>query len=424
MNTDQIKKIKKIASILKVLYVEDDLLIQEQIGRFLLRFFKDITYAHNGRDGLDKYNKSDYDIVITDINMPVMDGMEMLKNIKKINEEQIVIITSAHNNSDNLVKLIELGADRFIMKPIDFNRLLKVIAKYAIELYTEKRKLALEKQVSQHEIEKETFLDGVVMPLLILNGNEVEYANETFKNSFIHHNNYGKYNLSELFEDEMLKSMNKHELFHYIKENQNETYKIFFDDKKKSYIIKINKIKNSTKSICYFLNLEEMEEKLGYVEKTTTEHQESYDLTTNLLLRNEFKYYMSKIPKNTKYDAVCFSLKDIEQFVKDFGVASLQKIYAKLGKYLMDDFSDLRKDGIVKIFYFNTNKFVILTKNDSLEDVKKILESFSSSKYYFELKKDAMRTMRLDILTHHIDEESSINNTIASIDNKLYMLKS
>ena len=76
-----IVKLKKYASACSVLYVEDDEVIRTATASFLGRFFSDIVLAEDGEIGLEKYKEREFDIVITDINMPNMNGIEMIEAI-------------------------------------------------------------------------------------------------------------------------------------------------------------------------------------------------------------------------------------------------------------------------------------------------------------------------------------------------------
>ncbi|MEO5355710.1 MAG: response regulator [Nitrospirae bacterium YQR-1] len=110
---------------LTVLYAEDEGYIRELVTRFLKRRVAAVHEAGNGREGLDifRLNKAVIDVVITDIQMPVMDGMTMIEEILKIEETQPIIITTAFNDeyhtSDKVCKNV--------IKPINLDRLLESI---------------------------------------------------------------------------------------------------------------------------------------------------------------------------------------------------------------------------------------------------------------------------------------------------------
>jgi YesN/AraC family two-component response regulator len=108
-----------------ILYAEDDEYIRKMVTRFLKRRAAAVYEAGNGREGLEIYNsyKADINIVITDIQMPIMDGMTMIGEILKIDGTQPIIITTGYNDeyhtSDRVCKNI--------IKPIDNNQLLESI---------------------------------------------------------------------------------------------------------------------------------------------------------------------------------------------------------------------------------------------------------------------------------------------------------
>ncbi|MBL0707477.1 MAG: response regulator [Sulfurimonas sp.] len=120
---------------LNVLYVEDDIPLLKSTSALLSNFFKNTQTASDGEEGLKKYKKyykkngEYFDLVITDINMPKLDGVEMSRKILKINSLQSIVIATAHNEVEFLTKGLELGVDGFITKPIKNEQLIRVLSK-------------------------------------------------------------------------------------------------------------------------------------------------------------------------------------------------------------------------------------------------------------------------------------------------------
>lgn len=112
---------------ISILYVEDEPAIREGLQRFFRRRSGKIALAANGAEGLELFNRERPDIVVTDIRMPVMDGLTMAKNIKEIAPDVPIIITTGHNDEEFLLKAIDLGIDKYIKKPVDFRLLMDVI---------------------------------------------------------------------------------------------------------------------------------------------------------------------------------------------------------------------------------------------------------------------------------------------------------
>ena len=113
-----------------LLYVEDDDQIREVMIEILELYFKNIYVAPNGKDGLELYKKHQPDLVISDVQMPLMDGVEMSKEIKSLNPQAKIILITAFNESDFISKAKELGVKNYISTPIDISILLETIEKY------------------------------------------------------------------------------------------------------------------------------------------------------------------------------------------------------------------------------------------------------------------------------------------------------
>ena len=126
-----IKKLKEITSSLKVLYVEDDKDTRVATLKLFKHFFNHITVAINGRDGVERFKEDNFDLIISDIVMPHLTGVEMLEEIRKENSDIPILFFSAFNESKNFIKAIELGTDYFIPKPIQRNQLIIAISKVA-----------------------------------------------------------------------------------------------------------------------------------------------------------------------------------------------------------------------------------------------------------------------------------------------------
>lgn len=114
---------------LSILYVEDEDDVREALGRFLRRRFAQVDTASNGQEGLEKFKQGRYDIIITDIRMPIMDGLEMAKQIKEIAKDIPVIVVTAFNETDYFLRAIDIGIDRYVKKPVDAEELFDAVYK-------------------------------------------------------------------------------------------------------------------------------------------------------------------------------------------------------------------------------------------------------------------------------------------------------
>ncbi|MFT5662175.1 MAG: CheY-like chemotaxis protein [Sulfurimonas sp.] len=422
MNPEVIRKIRKIGKSIKILYVEDDHKIASQVEKLLLKLFKNIKYVDNGMKGLAEYKLDTYDMVITDIMMPEMDGLMMIKKIKEINEEQLVIVTSAYNDSDKLIKLVDLGVDRFVLKPIDATRFINLISKEVINIYNAKRKIFLEKKQQQKNLEKELIIESLFAPIVIFQRGCVDYANELFVKTF-NQKNDANIILGRLFDDELLQGMNNNEVLEHLSQNQTYVYTLSVQTYEKvQYIIKVTQIKNSSKLMCFFLEIDQ----LNAVKSTRLPENNDLqiDFTTGFLLRNGFRKKISGCKANgIEYNAICFGLKHIDEYIKQFGVSSLQKIYTKFSEYLVDNFSTLLKDEVAELFSFNVNRFVILVHKDFSKEVEESLNDFFQHYSYKNEGFTRNQAMSIDFLAYNIDNHESLDDIISEVDNYLYMLK-
>jgi DNA-binding response OmpR family regulator len=131
---------------ISVLFAEDDINISRELGDLLKDIFYYVDVVNNGEDAILKYNsyykENDkyYDLIITDIQMPKMNGIDLIKNIYQITNTQKIIVLSAHNEPEYLIELLNIGITQFILKPINYDNFLDVIYKISKDIYEYKNK--------------------------------------------------------------------------------------------------------------------------------------------------------------------------------------------------------------------------------------------------------------------------------------------
>ena len=161
--TEKVKELKKFSKTIKILYVEDDKESRIQTKKMLDNFFPNTTLATNGKEGLEEYlhfyekNSSYYDLVISDISMPIMDGLKMSKEIFAIHSLQPIIVLTAHNEIEFLANAINIGISGFITKPIEIQNFINILYKTIIAIHDRKFVLAHSHQIDNliYENEKE-----------------------------------------------------------------------------------------------------------------------------------------------------------------------------------------------------------------------------------------------------------------------------
>ncbi len=119
---------------LKILCVEDDDFARSEMVSFLKKRAGKVFGAENGEDGIRQYEIHRPDIVIADLLMPGMDGMEMLRHLRRIDEGMHAIIVTSVKELDTVLESIDLRVDNYIVKPVEFDELEKKLQKTAGEI--------------------------------------------------------------------------------------------------------------------------------------------------------------------------------------------------------------------------------------------------------------------------------------------------
>ena len=135
----------------KILIIEDEAAIRRVLVKILSE--ENDTYkvdeAEDGLAGIDKIKKEDYDLVLCDIKMPKMDGVEVLEAAKKMKPETPIVMISGHGDLDTAVNTMRLGAFDYISKPPDLNRLLNTV-----RIALDRKELVVENKMLKKKVSK------------------------------------------------------------------------------------------------------------------------------------------------------------------------------------------------------------------------------------------------------------------------------
>lgn len=122
---------------LTILFVEDEEDLRKALEDAIGDEFAKFIIARDGEDGLKKFKKFKPDIVITDIMMPVVDGLMMAKEIKSLSRQTPIVILSAFSEKERLLGAIDVGIDKYLIKPIDPDELIKTLKIISKELLSQ-----------------------------------------------------------------------------------------------------------------------------------------------------------------------------------------------------------------------------------------------------------------------------------------------
>ncbi len=366
-----IVKLKKYAQNCSVLYVEDDELIRTQTASFLNRFFPNVVQAEDGQIGLENYKEKKFDIVITDINMPNLNGIDMIKAIKKVNQEQIILVTSAHNDSKYLVELINAGVMHFALKPFDNKQFLYTLYKIAKELNFSKEKESLRKKF-------QLIINQVKVGIAVLKDNKIDIVNKAFLNigdfDSVETLKLEMPNIGILFEkaSHCISATTNGELIEELEKTKKEDHKvrIIKDSNTYEYQIEITKTEEDNSCILTFTDITAIHNSLNSDEHTKLPSK---------------KFVIEKIELlkqlKSELNVIILSINHYESITQWYGknkAKNLEIIFSEtlkhiIAKYLPDTF----------IGYFGENKFVIIPNEDNIESFYKALKNINISSFEF-----------------------------------------
>lgn len=139
-----LKSIIESTKSLSILFVEDEYTTRKYVKSILENIFLKVDCAEDGMLALNQYhnyfrqNLKHYDLILTDIGLPGMDGLELSKKILEENPEQKIIVITAYDERDNIQELNNLGIESFLPKPIEFEYFFEIIEQNTKPLYVSK----------------------------------------------------------------------------------------------------------------------------------------------------------------------------------------------------------------------------------------------------------------------------------------------
>jgi two-component system cell cycle response regulator len=413
-----ISKLKEYATDIKVLYVENDKDIQHEINDFLGRFFPTIDLADNGEEGLKLYKEGDYDIVISDINMPKMNGIEMVNAIKEINEEQKVIITSAYNEPKYLMQLIDNGVDKFVLKPFNNKQFLLVLYKITQYLHNKKQNQHLEQELEKKMSQIQTIVNMMEHGILVIDSNVVTQVNEQFltmagyktQEEFFQEMN----NIPSLFEPHKgyIEAITNKELIEVLESKKDDINKVIIkiDLKENIYLLKHKKVPNEDKYIITFTDITEEERLVNINVKTGLPN--IYAMTSDIEYRKD---------KGIEFVIDLLRIENIDKMINWHGIEVRNKVDMNIAKVLKTEKSSLDENGVF-VAYYGHNKFVFVRDKDKKDIVDTAIRKIgyiSIAEDEENLKLDKSSMLYIPIQNSiEVKETSEIDDLLKEIEDK------
>ncbi len=171
-----IDEISSASKEMRVLYVEDDRGTRESMMETLEEFFERITEATDGKSGIRLFEIQPFDLIITDIRMPEMDGLQMIKKIRELDHDIPILIVSAYNEPKFFKESIKLDVEGYLSKPVDRMQFAEVMQKI---IKKSRLKEEIEKNLNLLQQYQEVVDVGSIVSKTDPNG-IITYVNETF----------------------------------------------------------------------------------------------------------------------------------------------------------------------------------------------------------------------------------------------------
>ncbi|QPI02385.1 response regulator transcription factor [Campylobacter concisus] len=155
----------KILNNLTVLIVENEGDGKKIVQEVMRDKFEKVITAQNGDEGLKKFKKYNPNMVITDVFMPIMNGLDMAKSIKEISKDTPIIVFSTNSEKETLLKAIDVGIDKYVLKPIDLNDFLVTLENVAKNKIETANIIQVTNGYSFNKIKRVLIRDGVEISL-------------------------------------------------------------------------------------------------------------------------------------------------------------------------------------------------------------------------------------------------------------------
>ena len=398
-----------------VLYAEDEKEAREGFAKTLKRYTKEQYIADDGEKAIELYRQYHPDIVITDINMPNKNGIELAEEILEINPEQIIIFTTAHTESKYTLRALEMQVEAYMIKPINKNKFKEKLNHITKNIISERENKKNQKII-------QAMLDSQSSILVLTDFFNIEFASKSFLKLF---NVSCKEEFSLKYENfiDIFKDMPSC-IYEITKDNFMESYNnkeetiVCLSENKKIYKINIDEI-NIDKSILYAI---------FFIDITTLHNQRKKALYESFHdnLTSSYNRVMFDKLLDTEYlrfirhqRPLCLAIFDIDHFkaINDtYGHLAGDRILMALADFFHKNIRD------IDIFArWGGEEFVLLMGETQIDEAQKVCEKLIKGIEEMDMKNLPNITMSAGAT--EIDKDDSKEEFFKRADDALYDAK-
>ncbi|QDF28918.1 diguanylate cyclase [Halarcobacter anaerophilus] len=382
---------KEILKDINVLYVEDEEEVREFTTKTINNIVNQVIPAKNGKDGLEKYyDNQDINLILTDINMPKMGGLEMCKEIRKTNKEIPIVITTAHSDPDFLKEAIDVNVSSYAMKPIDLYHLIDSMIKAVEPIFLKKRLDTITKNLENRvdEISKQTKLlldaqDNIVFltsltEIIEVNNKFLEFFGVKSYVEFLEKKKsiIDQFKVDKRFFNKAILQSNNHWLLDIQKLTEADRV-VKMENAKgedKIFIVNIDDYEHKKEHfVVSFTDITSLKEKANLLE-----YQASHDQTTGLFNREKFNDIFSKeIKRDKRYEneltIIIFNIDKFIDLQEEYGKQS-DEVLRSIAQIVMDN---VREHDIVVRWAFE--EFLVLLPQTNFQGAKRVCEKIRAA---------------------------------------------
>jgi len=383
---------KEILKDINVLYVEDEDEVREFTSKTISSIVNQVVVAKDGKEGLEKYyENSQLNLILTDINMPRMGGLEMCNIIREKDKEIPIVITSAHSDPNFLKEAIDVKVSSYAMKPIDLYHLIDSMIKAVEPIFLRKRLEKITKNLEDkvEEVTKQTklLLDAQDNIVFLTNFSKIVEVNKKFLEFF---------NVSS-YEDFL---STKKSIVSQFKEDKRFFNKAIVDTDS-HWILEIQKLTEADRVVkmenkdgedrIFTVTIDDYENKKEHFVISLTditslkeksnllEYQASHDQLTGLFNRQKFNdIFLKEIKRDKRYDnALSIIVFDIDNFVdlnNEFTKETCDNVLKDIAQIIINS---VREHDIV--VRWATEKFLILLPQTKVPGANKVAQKILES---------------------------------------------